>query len=168
VFTAQLRSKECGADPQSTSLGTPLQLLRDVTAYVTRSSSSTAVSLPPQFLLWANTPQYISSNGRMSKWIMTWRELWRKWLWLNRGCIPEFAWRDYVKPWKTLVMPGRVPHPARFEYGRSVAQTRLVFRCFRSYAQIIRISELWQLSDFNAVCKHNTDSVRNTVRFFSV
>jgi hypothetical protein len=37
VFTAQLRSNEPGADPQRTPLAAPLLLLRDVTAYVTRS-----------------------------------------------------------------------------------------------------------------------------------
>jgi hypothetical protein len=57
VFTAQLRSNERGAEPQRTPLVTFLLLLRDVTAYVTRDA--TAVSLPPQFLLWANTPQHI-------------------------------------------------------------------------------------------------------------
>jgi hypothetical protein len=40
VFTAQLRNNERDADPQRTPLGTPLLLLRDVTAYVTRSSAA--------------------------------------------------------------------------------------------------------------------------------
>jgi hypothetical protein len=37
VFTAQLRSNESRADTQKTPLATPLLLLRDITAYVTRS-----------------------------------------------------------------------------------------------------------------------------------
>jgi hypothetical protein len=65
MFSAQLRSNEWVTDPQRTPLGTLLQL-RDVTAYVTRSSAAMAVSLPPQFLLWANSTQYRASNGRMS------------------------------------------------------------------------------------------------------
>jgi hypothetical protein len=40
MFTAQLRSNERGADPQRTPLSTPLLLLRDVTAYMTRSSAA--------------------------------------------------------------------------------------------------------------------------------
>jgi hypothetical protein len=40
VFTAQLHSNERGAEPQRTPLTTPLLLLRDVTAYVTRSSAT--------------------------------------------------------------------------------------------------------------------------------
>jgi hypothetical protein len=45
VFTAQLHSNERGADPQRTPLATPLLLLRDVTAYVTRSSAACVLAI---------------------------------------------------------------------------------------------------------------------------
>jgi hypothetical protein len=40
MLTAQLRSNESGADPQRMPLAAPLQLLCDITAYVTRSSAT--------------------------------------------------------------------------------------------------------------------------------
>jgi hypothetical protein len=58
VFTAQLRSNERCPDPQGTPLATPFLLLRDgfLCCICTGHYLVTAVSLPPQFLLWANTP----------------------------------------------------------------------------------------------------------------
>jgi hypothetical protein len=40
VFAAQLHSNERSTDPQRTPLATPLLLLRDITAYMTRSSAA--------------------------------------------------------------------------------------------------------------------------------
>jgi hypothetical protein len=69
MFTARLRRNEGGAKTQRTTLATPLLLLHDITAYVMRSSAActghylaTAVPLPPQFLLWPNTPQYVQKQ----------------------------------------------------------------------------------------------------------
>jgi hypothetical protein len=63
MFTAPLRSSERGADPlQRKPLAIPLLLLRDVTAYVTRSSVACVWPLPSNgcfpastVLAWANT-----------------------------------------------------------------------------------------------------------------
>jgi hypothetical protein len=47
-------------------------------------------------------------NGRMSFLMINWKRFGRIWLQLNQGIIPEFAWRDWGDPCKTLVTTGDV------------------------------------------------------------
>jgi hypothetical protein len=68
VFTTQLCGNEGGVDPKRTPIAAPLLLLCDtfLCCMCTGHYLAMAVSLLPQFLLWANMPQYTSMDRYQS------------------------------------------------------------------------------------------------------